>query len=265
MHGIEQEHSSPLPTRVILGLADGIPPARVACQQCRDGRVRRIVPCIAVPQPAWRGGVPMRISSLFPHARSCRVDDVRVSDGALTIALTSTRTTATCPSCRRRSRHPHSRYRRRVADQPWAGHPVTVVLHGRRFLCRTPQCPRRTFRERFPALVAPCARRSDGLRTALARIGLAAGGEAGARLAAALGMPTSASTLLRAVRAVPATAPAAPSIVGLDDWSRRRGRPFGTIVVDLERQRPVDLLPHRHPHSVAPWLPRRPGITLVAP
>jgi transposase len=206
----------------------------------------------------------MRISSLFPHARSCRVDDVRVSDGALTIALTSTRTTATCPSCRRRSRHPHSRYRRRVADQPWAGHPVTVVLHGRRFLCRTPQCPRRTFRERFPALVAPCARRSDGLRTALARIGLAAGGEAGARLAAALGMPTSASTLLRAVRAVPAPAPAAPSIVGLDDWSRRRGRRFGTIVVDLERHRPVDLLPDRHADSVAAWLAGRPGITVVA-
>jgi len=206
----------------------------------------------------------MRIASLFPHVRGCRVDDVRASDGVITIALTSTRATATCPSCRRRSRHPHSRFHRHVADQPWAGHPVTLVLHGRRFLCCTPHCPRRTFRERFPALVAPCARRSDGLRAALARIGVAAGGEAGARLAIALGMPTSADTLLRAVRALPLPDPAAPSVIGIDDWSRRRGRRFGTIVVDLERHRPVDLLPDRHADSVAAWLARHPNITVVA-
>ncbi len=138
------------------------------------------------------------------------------------------------------------------------------MLHGRRFLCRTPHCPRRTFRERFPALAAPCARRSDGLRTALACIGVAAGGEAGARLAAALGMPTSASTLLRAVRALPLPDAATPSVVGIDDWSRRRGHRFGTIVVDLERHRPVDLLPDRCADSVAAWLARRPGITVVA-
>ena len=70
----------------------------------------------------------MRSPFPFPCVRVCRVDDIRADDGSITISLTSTRATATCPSCRRRSRHPHSRYRHRVADQPWAGQPVALVL-----------------------------------------------------------------------------------------------------------------------------------------
>jgi transposase len=44
----------------------------------------------------------------------------------------------------------------------------------------------------------------------------------------------------------------------------RRGRTYGTIVVDLERRRRVDLLPDRSSETLAAWLAQRPGIEIIS-
>jgi transposase len=44
------------------------------------------------------------------------------------------------------------------------------------------------------------------------------------------------------------------NIIGIDDWARRRNHSYGTIVCDLERRRPVTLLPDREPATAAAWL-----------
>jgi hypothetical protein len=49
----------------------------------------------------------------------------------------------------------------------------------------------------------------------------------------------------------------------LDDWAYRRGHRYGTIIVDLERHQPIDLLPDRQPATVAAWLQRHPQIAIV--
>lgn len=77
-------------------------------------------------------------------------------------------------------------------------------------------------------------------------------------------MPTSATTLLRAIRSVPLPNTEQPHVVGVDDWALRKGRTYGTIVVDLERRRPIDLLPDRSAETWAAWLRREPRIRLVA-
>lgn len=56
-------------------------------------------------------------------------------------------------------------------------------------------------------------------------------------------MPISATTLLRTIRSVPLPAVDRPHVVGVDDWALRKGRTYGTIVVDLERRRPIDRFP----------------------
>jgi len=55
-----------------------------------------------------------------------------------------------------------------------------------------------------------------------------------------------------------------PRVLGIDDWAWRRGRRFGTILVDLERHRVVDLLPDRSAEAVADWLARHPGVEIVS-
>src|SRR3954451_1737800 len=54
------------------------------------------------------------------------------------------------------------------------------------------------------------------------------------------------------------------TVVGVDDRAARKGRIYGTIVVDLERRRALDLLPDRTAETLADWLRCRPGIEVVA-
>ena len=158
----------------------------------------------------------------------------------------------------------HSRYRRRPTDLPSLGRRIGVSLRVRRFYCRNVKCARRTFAEQLPELVTPHARRTCRLAAAQAQVGVALGGEAGSRLLHHLAMPASADTLLRLVRKLPLPAPEPPRVIGVDDWAIRKRCTYGTVVVDLERRRVLDLLPDRTAETLAAWLRGRPGIEAVA-
>ena len=206
----------------------------------------------------------MDLVTLFPQWRGLRITHAVPGSERLTVVAHTTVRIASCPLCHQPASSVHSRYQRNVADLPCGGRAVTLVIHARRFFCRTSTCPRRTFRERLPALVAPGARRSCGLLAALARIGMALGGNPGARLARQIGMSTSNHTLLWLVRAAPLPVAVAPRVVGVDDWAWKKGRRYGTILCDLERRRVVDLLPERSADSVAAWLGAFPDVGVIA-
>jgi Transposase len=97
-------------------------------------------------------------------------------------------------------------------------------------------------------------RNTHRLITVLRAMGVALGGNAGARLAARLRLPTSPATVLHP--------PALPA-VGVGEWAGRRGHRDGTIVVHLADHRVADLLPDRSAASVAAWLAQHPTITVV--
>src|SRR5581483_11440612 len=106
--------------------------------------------------------------------------------------------------------------------------------------------------------------RTARLSCVLRALGFATGGAPGARLAARLSLRTSRATLLRLLRATTPPDVPPPHAVGLDDFALRKGRSYGTIVVDLERRRPVDLLPDRTTGTVAAWLQAAADIAVVA-
>jgi transposase len=87
----------------------------------------------------------------------------------------------------------------------------------------------------------------------------------GAKLASQLAMPLSADTLLRGVRAQPLPPPPEPPrTVGVDDWALRKGRTYGSVLVDLDRRRVLDLRPNRSAPTFANWLERHPHVATIA-
>lgn len=77
-------------------------------------------------------------------------------------------------------------------------------------------------------------------------------------------VPVSNDTLLRAVRRRGCPPFAPPSVIGIDDWAWRRNQRYGTIICDLERRRPISLLPDREPATAQAWLTGQPQIAVVA-
>ena len=133
----------------------------------------------------------------------------------------------------------------------------------RKFFCDNPTCPRQIFTERLLTVAAPWARRTRRLTQLLLAFGLALGGEAGARLIARLGLRPRPDTLLRMVQAAPVPDAGTPQSIGVDEWAWRRGQRYGTILVNLEDHRVLDLLPERSGESVAAWLAQHPTVTIV--
>ncbi|MDQ3765323.1 MAG: transposase family protein, partial [Actinomycetota bacterium] len=94
-----------------------------------------------------------------------------------------------CPGCGGESARVHSRYARKLADAAVAGRRVEIRLRVRRFFCDGEGCGVRAFVEQVAGLTTRHGRCTVLLRGMLESIGLALAGQAGARLATALGLP----------------------------------------------------------------------------
>lgn len=206
----------------------------------------------------------MAASPFLPLPTYLKIERTCVGTTALTVQVSSTALTAPCPLCQQRATRIHSRYQRTVADLPCGGRRVLLVLTVHKFFCDQPTCPRKIFTERVPTLVRPWAQMTLRLCAALQAIGLASCGEVGARLGAKIGMPVSPTTVLRQVMALPTPPAGKVRVLSLDDWAFRRQTTYGTILVDLEAHRVVDLLPDRTAATSAAWLRGHPEIDIVS-
>lgn len=191
------------------------------------------------------------------------VEALAFDGDSVTVHASTVKATAECPMCGRPSRRAHGRYTRTLADLPWCGKPMRIRVRVRKFFCDEPTCERRIFAERLEEVALPFARGTDRRREALEWIAFALGGEAGARLARELGLLVSPDTLLNRIRGASRGDAEDVRVVGVDDFGFRRGNVPGTILVDLERHRVVDLFEGHSAESIARWLGRHPDVEVV--
>jgi transposase len=192
------------------------------------------------------------------------IEQMQVTDTGLLITVIATHPTSCCPLCSEASSSIHSSYRRILRDAPCGGRRVQLSLTVRKFFCRNVLCQRKIFTERMPQFVEPWARMTIRFCQALQSIGLATCGKGGTKLAARLGIQTSRNTILRRIMDLPNGSAGSVVYLGIDDFAFRRGYRFGTILVNLESHRVVDLLPDRRAETAAKWMHQQPDLMVVS-
>src|SRR5438876_4318366 len=203
-------------------------------------------------------------SLLFALPDGIFISSVGATPTQLVVQIACRRSDAACPLCQQLSERVHGHYGRTIADLPCAGRRVILALTVRKFVCAKPSCPQKIFTERLAELVQSYARMTNRLRAALVALGLATSAEVSERLAPSLGMMVSASTLLRRLREVVCPPPMSVRILGVDDWAWKKGQTYGTILVDLEKRCPIELLPDRQEETLTAWLLTHPEIDVIS-
>src|SRR2546422_65835 len=200
---------------------------------------------------------------IFPDLPDMQVEEVEVGE-EITLTLRTTSPTASCPSCGTVSSRIQSRYTRTLRDLSSVGRPILLIMHVRRFFCKRSTCAQKIFVERLSDLCRPHAQRTKRLQEALRQLGLSMGGQKGADVGSEHGIKGSRDTILRLVRKHERSPLKAPRVIGLDDWAWKRRQRYGTLICDLERGLPIDLLPDRSVETVSTWFKAHPHVTSVS-
>jgi transposase len=204
------------------------------------------------------------LSSVFHFPAGITIDSINPSANELVIDIACEAPSMPCPQCHEPSFRIHGHYQRTVADLPCAGRTVILALTVRKFVCTTPDCSRRIFTERLPGLVQSYARMTTRLIALVQALGLGAGGQLGTRLADRSAIATTPSTLLRHLMQLPPPLARAVRVLGVDDWSWKKRHRYGTLLVDLERHKIVELLADRESATLERWLRAHPEVKIVS-
>lgn len=169
-----------------------------------------------------------------------------------------------CPYCGCHNNSVHSRYVRTIQDLSILGEPVVLYVEVRKFFCSNHSCHKKTFAEQPGDEVFRYRRRTCRCERTVARHGISTSSKSASRLLGYLGIRISASTVLRDLHRMKPSEYEDVTEIGVDDWAWRKGVRYGSIIIDYENGRPIDLLGDRDTDSFGKWMEDHKKVAVVS-
>jgi transposase len=206
----------------------------------------------------------MRLDELYPLKGFTLTQIVKTHSGRVLLKAVSSSRSALCPYCQTLSQKRHSVYIREPQALPCSDTSIQLILRVQRYFCQNPACNHTTFAERIPETAHFYSRRTIHLEALLKILAFEMSAETAARVCDKLKVQASPDCLLRLIRKTDPLSAQTVRVLGVDDWAVRTGQNYGTILVDLEKHRAIDLLPDRTQNTLSIWLQKHPEIEIIS-
>ena len=192
------------------------------------------------------------IRQLF-NMPALKLQEIDYSDDIIRIYASIKTRRSKCPLCGRYSKRVHDYYYRTITDLPVFQNKTVILLKTRKFRCGKKNCPRKVFSEQTPDIIR-YSRRTGRVNRILETFAIELTGKLGCILSEQLHISVSSSTITRIAHGHQIMEITQPRVLGVDDWAYRKGVSYGTILIDMETSRPIDLLPSRDGQVLKDWL-----------
>ncbi len=191
-----------------------------------------------------------------------RIKNIEHDNNAIKIFASIKSNRSQCPDCGFFSSSVHDFYHRTISDLPVFHHKTILILKTRKFKCKNPTCHRKVFSEQTPHIIR-YARRTSRASQILDSLSIELPGKLGSILSKQFSLPVSISTVTRIALKQQLPEIKQPRVLGVDDWAYRKGVSYGTVLIDMETSRPIDLLSSRESADLKKWLTQYPDAEIV--
>ncbi len=191
-----------------------------------------------------------------------KLEKIEYSDSVIRIYASVKSRRSSCPLCGRYSKRVHDYYFRTITDLPVFQNRSIILLRTRKFLCVNKHCLRKVFSEQTPDTIR-YSRRTKRANRILETFAIELTGRLGSILAEQLHITVSSSTITRIAHGHQLVEINQPRVLGVDDWAYRKGVSYGTILIDMETSRPIELLPSRDGQVLKDWLMKYDDVKIV--
>jgi len=191
-----------------------------------------------------------------------RIDKIEHNNTSINIFASIKSRRSQCPGCGSFSTSVHDSYTRKLADLSAFQNSTTILLRTRKFKCKDSTCDRKVFSEQTPHIMR-YSRRTIRASSILDTLSIELTGKLGSLLSKQLLLPVSTSTVTRIAMKQKLPEVIQPIVLGVDDWAFRKGVNYGTILIDMETSRPIELLASRERSDLKRWLKKYPNVKIV--
>jgi len=193
---------------------------------------------------------------------SLKIQKINYSDDIIRIYASIKSRRSKCPLCGRYSKRVHDYYFRTITDLPVFQNRTEILLRTRKFRCGNPRCSQKVFSEQTPDIIR-YSRRTKRATRILETFAIELTGRLGSILSEQLHITVSSSTITRIAYSQQLPIISQPRVLGVDDWAYRKGVSYGTILIDMETSKPIELLPSRDGQVLRDWLSKYNDVKIV--